>query len=192
MVEQGVHRYVHEICVIRHRSASGSGFSPLHEIYGIHTLVLLTVLVDGLHVTNTAVGSFNRPFLSQAQWTLVYCLIRRTTWPWGWIHWYGQGGNRTQYLGQIAVCQLLLYTSHMIHTPLFSHTPLFLEQYQWNTTIPITQLSPQSSYITKRLQWYGHFSSCIHVGRIQEYFSMGCLNLSIGHSFNILMKSLCY
>ena len=62
MVEQGVHRYVHEFCAIHHRSASGSGFSPLHESYGIHTLVLLTVLVHGLHVTNTAVGSFNRPF----------------------------------------------------------------------------------------------------------------------------------
>ena len=44
VVEQGVHRYVHEFCAIHHRSASGSGFSPLHESYGIHTLVLLTVL----------------------------------------------------------------------------------------------------------------------------------------------------
>ena len=78
---QGVHRCVHEFCAIHHRR-----LSPLHESYGIHAHVLLTVLVHGLHVTHTAVGSFNCPVSFQAQWTSVYCLTRRTERPWVRIH----------------------------------------------------------------------------------------------------------
>ena len=71
----------------------------LHECCGIHAHVLLTALVHGLHVTNTAVGSFYCPVSLQAQWTSVYCLIRRTAWPWVRIHWFAQSGDRTPVSG---------------------------------------------------------------------------------------------
>ena len=95
---QGVHRCVHEFWARPPQRWWLLALS-LHESYGIHAQVLLTALVHGLHVTNTAVGSFYCPVSLQAQWTSVYCLIRRTAWPWVRIHWFAQSGDRTPVSG---------------------------------------------------------------------------------------------